>query len=519
MSTALVSVPPESLPAYDELYVVSDLHLGGPPGFQIFNAGAELAALIRSLRDAAAARRVALLINGDFVDFLAERPSKHFDPAGANAKLARIVADDAFKDVFAALREFAAVKNRYLVVNLGNHDLELALPWVRAHLLAILAGDDDAARGRITLAFDGAGFACRVGDAEVLCVHGNEVDDWNLADYETIRRFGRDVTQGQPVESWIPNAGSQLVVDVMNDIKGKYPFVDLLKPETSGVLPILYALAPDQSDKLKAAVKTAARLGVDMVRRAVGLLGAEDEEEATAGLRAGAPASVMHDAAAKPGSNGSAAAFPARPRAGDSRTLAEQMLAEAEGRLNQGVDPLALVEADRRSEYLGAWTAVMKFIRGEDTAKVLREALEKLREDRSFDFSEEDFTSQELDKRLAGNFEFVIAGHTHLERALPRKAGRGFYFNSGTWARLIKLEPEVIDSDDLFGEVYKVFGAGSMEALDKCKVGGTDLVLRRLTVVAVGAEKGHVYGELRRASIKQGNFVLEPVKDSRLVRG
>jgi len=50
---------------YDELHVVSDLHLGGEPGFQIFDQGEELAALIDLLRLRPSERRVALVLNGD----------------------------------------------------------------------------------------------------------------------------------------------------------------------------------------------------------------------------------------------------------------------------------------------------------------------------------------------------------------------------------------------------------------------------------------------------------------------
>ncbi len=82
-----LTIPDESIPQFDELYVVSDLHLGGPPGFQIFNSGLQLQRLIRHLGAPATNKKVALLINGDFVDFLAERPSTHFDPAGAIGKL------------------------------------------------------------------------------------------------------------------------------------------------------------------------------------------------------------------------------------------------------------------------------------------------------------------------------------------------------------------------------------------------------------------------------------------------
>lgn len=520
MSSAIVPIPAGSLPQFDELYVISDLHLGGPRDFQIFNSGDELKRLIDHLRGWSPAKRVALVINGDFVDFLAERPSKYFDPAGAVAKLDRIATEDpTFTPSFEALRRFAATKNRHLVINLGNHDLELALPWVRARLMEILAGTNEAARGRITLAFDGAGYLCRVGDAEVICVHGNEVDDWNVADYEVIRRFGREVTQGRPVESWIPNAGSQLVIDVMNDIKSRFPFVDLLKPETDGVLPILFALAPDQRDKMRAIAATARRLVWDKLRRATGFLGAEEDGEVVRvevpfGASGMVPV-VSGDAAGSLGRRrADGPAFGAPPRLGEP-AYAARLLAETEERLGRGVDPLALVGGDARGAYLGVGAAVMKWVRGEDTSEVLREALEKLGEDRSFDFDVEDATFKGLDEQIEGNAEFVIAGHTHLERALRRRSGRGFYFNSGTWARLVRLKKEVLQDAARFRAAYEAFRAGTMQALD----GTNELVVRRLTVVAVWAEGAATHGELRRVNTEQPRPLLTPVEGTRFVRG
>lgn len=152
-----------SASAFDELYVISDLHLGGEPGFQIFKQGNEARRLLEYLRQRPAGLRVCLVINGDLVDFLAEPGATYFDPLGAGAKLDRIVHDPAFSPVFDGLREFVATPNTSLVITLGNHDLELALPWVREQLLQELCRDDPAARGRITLAFDGTGFRCEVG--------------------------------------------------------------------------------------------------------------------------------------------------------------------------------------------------------------------------------------------------------------------------------------------------------------------------------------------------------------------
>lgn len=489
-----MSIPSDSLPQFDELYSISDLHLGGTPGFQIFNSGAEVEKLVNALRAADSERpdrRVALVVNGDLVDFLAERPARHFDPAGAVDKLSRIVKDPAFAPVWRSLQKFAATRNRSLVITLGNHDVELALPWVRSHLLDVLSGGNEAARGRITLSFDGAGFLCRVGNAEVLCVHGNEVDTWNVTDHETIRRIGRDLTHGLPVESWIPNAGTQLVIDVMNDLKGRYPFIDLLKPEMEGVIPTILALAPDQRDKVRAVVATARRLAFDKVRRATGFLGAEDAVEAAVALPAGAVAGRF-------GSPGSRKA----------------LLAEADERMRSGVDPLSLVPADERGEYLGLSGAVLRFFRGEDTSEVLREALEQLREDRSFDFAAEDATFKSLDEKIGGDIDFVIAGHTHLERALRRKKGRGWYFNSGTWVRLIRLEKDVLGDKDKFGKVFDAFKAGTMDALDQFK----GLVLRRLTLVAVWSDGEGTHGELRHVGLTPSEPLVSPVPNSRFTR-
>ncbi|HEY2737843.1 MAG TPA: metallophosphoesterase, partial [Thermoanaerobaculia bacterium] len=166
------------VPRFDEVHVISDLHLGGRAGFQIFNTTAELVRLIDFLRNESAEKSLALVINGDMVDFLAETPARYFDPLGAVEKLDNIVFNPVFAPVWEALRQFVRTSNRSLVINLGNHDLELALPWVREHLLDVLADYDLRARGQITLVLDGTGFRCQVGRARILCVHGNEVDPW-----------------------------------------------------------------------------------------------------------------------------------------------------------------------------------------------------------------------------------------------------------------------------------------------------------------------------------------------------
>ena len=505
MANTFLSIPAESLPQFEELYVISDLHLGGESGHQIFNSGTELARLIDYLKKRLPAKKLALLINGDFVDFLAEKDAKHFDPAGAVAKLNRIATEDAaFKDVFRALKDFANTKNRRLVINLGNHDLELALPWARARLLEILTDGNEAACARVTFTFEGTGFPCRVGNATVLCVHGNEVDPWNVADYETIRRFGREVLHGRPIDSWIPNAGSQLVIDVMNKIKRDYPFVDLLKPETQAAVPTLLALAPDQHDKLRAIGSTVRRLALDTIKLATGFLGTINGEALQG--RMAAATDIL--------SSSSNSVFARESNGFDRQEFAETLLDDAENRFHSDVNPMALVDADSLGRYLGITSAFRKFIFGEDKCEVLREALSDLGQDRSFDPTAEDVTFNKLDEEIGDGFDFVIAGHTHLRRALRRKRKSGWYFNSGTWARLIRLEDRVIKDPEEFRKVFNVFGERSMESLDS----HPNLVMRILTVIAIRADDKGTHGELLKVNLSADADVLPSETDFRFTK-
>lgn len=471
----------DNIQQFDELYSVSDLHMGGlGPGAQIFDSGPELAKLIDHLRTKPG--KVGVVINGDMVDFLAEPDAKPFDPEGAIHKLDRIAGDPAFEPVWKALQKLVRTKGRRLIITLGNHDLEFALPWVREHLLDLLAGDDDAARGRVVLAFDGTGFLCRVGTATVLCVHGNEVDDWNVTDYETIRRTGRDLQQGRSVDPWTPNAGTHLVIEVMNSIKKGYPFVDLLKPELEAVIPILLAVAPDKRNQISGAFPVLKRLALDKIRRATGLLGAEDEAEDLARAAEG---------------------LPLRRR----QIHRDVLIALADERLLRGVEPISLVPEVERTQQLGLREAAWTWVRGGDSRETLRKALDDLQKDRSFDWSLEDDTFRQLDEAVASDIDFILTGHTHLERALPRRKKNGFYLNSGTWVRLMRLEPHVLADQAEFNKVYGALTAGTMDALDKFP----NLVLRRRTVVAVKASPAGSRGELLHWAPVAGKYDLSPV--------
>jgi len=451
----------------DSLHVVSDLHLGGRAGFQIFGSTGELAWLIDAVRLRAVPGTHGLLINGDFVDFLAEEPSVYFDAEGAIAKLDALWTR--FAPILDALRRFVATPGRVLVLNLGNHDLELSLPWVRAHLVAQLAQGDDAARGRIVMITDGTGVRCRVAGASVVALHGNETDSWNVADFERLRRIGRDGQLGLAAPAWAPNAGTRMVIDVMNGIKRDYPFVDLLKPEKEAVLPILAALNPGVHRKLIELAAIAGRRAWDIARLRTGFL---DDDLAEGGMPVLSPG------------GSSPPTFAWAPQGDDGDTL----LAEVETAWRGNVAPMSLVRG-LQAQRLDAWSAARSKLRGQPTHEVLRQALESLDRDASFDPAVADDTFREIDAMVGPAIHLVVAGHTHLERSLPRQRGLGHYFNSGTWARLIRIEPAVREDPVEFAKVFQVLDGGSMADLDAARVlvAGVprELVLRRNSVVVI----------------------------------
>jgi hypothetical protein len=337
---------------------------------------------------------------------------------------------------------------------------------------------------------DGAGFLCRVKEAKVLCLHGNEVDPWNVADYERLRRIGRDLSHGRAVERWIPNAGTQLVIDVMNLIKREYPFVDLLKPEAEGVVPTMIALDPGVWERVHRIGASVRRMGRDKLRMASGFLSSEEPATRT-------PAHLQLP--------------PAWGETKMTSNYAHELLDRTEQRFRKGEQALALIDGDEQGEYLGLIGAAWKLMRGKPTHEVLADALEQLDKDRSFDFSAEDDTFKQLDSWVGAEIDFIVAGHTHLERALRRRSANGYYFNSGTWARLIRLESDVRDNRDRFKAVFDAFKGGSMAVLDA----QPGLVLNRRTIVALWVEGNAVHGELRHVNPVADPLVATAVNGSR----
>lgn len=461
------------LSTFDELFVVSDLHFGGKSGFQIFASTKEMVALIEYVAALPPEINSALLINGDFIDFLAEEPQHHFDPIGASAKLDRIVADETFKPIFSALSELVGTENRLLIVNLGNHDLELAMPWVREHLIQIICGSDPTKRGRLILCMDGTGVRCRVGGADVVVLHGNEFDSWNVADYHHMRTMARDFNFGKSVKNWEPNAGSRMVIEVMNEIKTQRPFVDLLKPEKQGVVKALGLLEPGYLKKLKDVAGLGARAVIDAGRMKMDLLSVEANAELLSNTPGGNEDEFLEALCQDP------------------TEMSSMLLAQTQD-----------------AEMLGIAGAIWSKVRGKSECETMRVALQELQKDQSFSVLNADDTYKAATAAIAADVPFVITGHTHLLRAIPR--ARGGYFNSGTWARLIQVTPEHLATEASFAPIFKVLQAKTLDEIDAIQnQTGQSVVQKLCPVVHLKSTLGGTTGRIFSVQLGGGPIDVE----------
>lgn len=500
---------PYALTGYDRLYAVSDIHLGGTraPGFdfQIFNRGARLAGFIDQVRDDGgvdkAAIDVALVLNGDLIDSLAEDGVSGYvalDESTALSMLDRLWTDPSFALVWDALGAFVRTPRRHLIVVVGNHDIELALPIVQAELRQRLAAADAEARARIVFATDGAGFACRVGRARVFCSHGNEVDPMNCVDYNQLGQLGNAINAGRSADpgKWSPNGGTRLVRDVMNIIKRRYPFVDLLKPETAAIAGVLAAIDHDTFSRLD--LRNAFPIVGAALRgsRATGELLGADTAPGPAQLADTVYREVL-------GPSLREALAPSRAASPSE----DELLLRAGQEVAAGVRALTPPDTDAAPQTLGLGDLLAGMLRLLPKEEALRRALQDwMTGDRTYDVAsptQDGGLFEAMNGRVAPTIDFTITGHSHLARAL-RFDGGGYYYNCGTWIRLLRLTPQVLDSPSAFKtDVWPALTAGSMQALDAARIPGpggnlVSLLLDRTNAVRIVRDGAVVKGDLLR---------------------
>lgn len=462
------------------IYIISDLHLGGDypeprgpgkRGFRLCTRADAIAQFVDSLNGSCARHGTSeLVLNGDTVDFLAEHDDglnawSPFtrEPKRAVEKLEAIVKRDQI--VFDAIRRFLDRRGR-VVVLLGNHDIELSLPDVRVafrHAIGVKPEHD------FEFLYDGEAYV--VGDA--LIEHGNRYDDWNQVDYDALRHV-RSVQSRRLDASkehvFVAPAGSEMVTEVINAIKLDYPFVDLLKPETAAVVPMLLALEPDFRARLGTIALLYKRTRSHGLADAVtpkfgGDIRSEQSENRISGGDIGGNTAADQDGFGgdiSADGNSTPHAVRSEQNAALIETLqtslggdAEQFLRSLDAEVAEA-DPLGqlgdeISASDTVSRISGF--AALLFGRSsqpfEKRLPALLRAMRGLQHSETFDPGTESQTeylnaAQSLADR--GGFRYVVFGHTHQAKRVSLGNGR-FYFNTGTWADVLQFPNEILKSE------------------------------------------------------------------------
>lgn len=402
--------------------------------------------LVDFLERVAAIDGCELVVHGDFVDFLAESPYQAWTPDEETtlAKLRAIFARNA--DVFDA---FARCARGRLTILLGNHDVELAYPRVRDALFERLGTTPH----RCLFVHGDEGH--RVGD--VFIEHGNRYDPWNAVEYDELQRVLAAVGRGEAAPAMRPCPGSSLVEKVMNPLKERYHFIDLLKPEDKIVLLLLLEFEPERRTDVSMlfhAVTAWVRQRIRTIGRH--LRGAEDED------------------------------LPPELRA----AFAEELLA-LRAVVNDRKLRSPLINAS--SESLANLLRDGRPVDPKRAAKLQLALCTKVAGDISFATAEDsgDYTAAAREMTARAGTRLVIMGHTHLARDVKFKNG-GRYFNTGTWADLIHVDQAALNDRSadrgVFVEWLRKLANNDLGGLRVCRPGFAD--------VTVGAD-GQLVGEPR----------------------
>lgn len=400
------------------IFTISDLHLGGKPGehgasgFQICpevnrKRVAEFLQWVAGEQNAE--RRTHLVINGDLVDFLAEEEFSPFTGKDVEArdKLQSIM--DHSPEVWKGLKQTASA-GVHITILLGNHDIEMSLPAARDLLLETIGS------GRVEFLYDNQALAI----GPVLIEHGNRYDRWNYVSHDRLREVRTKLSRREePPDMQVP-PGSRLVATVMNQLKTSFGFIDLLKPENEGVLPLVAFLSP----KSFAEARKLAPL--------------YDEAAQAEFASDGAPLDPSYWASA----------------AGSSQTawrLAGQ-LASGGAESEYGI-------AGDVKDFIERWKAAgTEYLQWKEL-QLLYRALNHFAAAHHNAFH----VNRELETYLAPvraaaqrGFEVVLFGHTHLVKRMRVSSRKGappdiLYLNTGAWADLMALPASVLNGDEQQG--------------------------------------------------------------------
>jgi UDP-2,3-diacylglucosamine pyrophosphatase LpxH len=213
------------------LLVISDLHLSAGVFFngkrnilEDFHYDKELVEFLKYYSTGEySARDVELIINGDFLDFLAVPYIKYFDDEfwseeGALSKLKIIL--DAHPEVMEALDSFLLQKNKKIVYILGNHDAEFVFESMRK-LFTNCFSESSKKAFHFEIESEGE-YSPTDG---VLIKHGHEYEVAHQFDY------AQSIVKTKDGRNYfLPPWGSYYVTRVINKFKMERSYINAVRP-------------------------------------------------------------------------------------------------------------------------------------------------------------------------------------------------------------------------------------------------------------------------------------------------
>jgi len=132
---------------------------------------------------------------------------------------------------------------------------------------------------------------------------------------------------------------------------------------------------------------------------------------------------------------------------------------------------------------------------GEDEA--LRRALKDLlSDDKTFQVDNCDDTFKQVSETIGSGIDFIVTGHTHQERAIATKGGGPYYFNCGTWIRLLRFTDAMLADNASFKPVYEVLKDGTMDKIDGAVIKGEPFVIPFTSAICIRKDGDKTIGEL-----------------------
>ncbi|WP_437586786.1 metallophosphoesterase [Sorangium sp. So ce1000] len=423
--------------------IISDLHLGNGGDYDVFAGEQELPALL----DRFASPPTRVMVNGDGIDFLMNEDELALDVPRAVAQARSCAESRATKAVFAAFGRVLAAGGE-VVIRLGNHDVELALPEVQEVFRSTL-GQPPAVAARLWFQLGQVPDILDVGGARILLTHGEHNDPWNIVHYQGLSTAG---AAERPSFAYAP--GSILVKRYLNPLTREFGlrFVSLLKPDFQGGALTALAVAPAAMKLLFQ--RSSADLLWQLFRKMSGPAAfPADEEEQNLGLA---------DRVAEAGLTL------------EEQEAVEALLGDRAVAFHDEEDDGALGRARLKLGRAG-----LKLY-----AKLQRKLTGKAG-DTYFELEPNEAEWNEA-KRLAAKFgaSAVILGHTHAARW---KHEDGLLFaNTGTWIWLMQLPPSDA-GDDVWAEFLAEVKQNPRLAAERQKVAR---LISRFTAVSIEEAPG-----------------------------